>query len=92
MQNIRKMKILDSWCVALWQLTSVSISATVITTYYLLGIDSGTMIEASTLIYLLGMVTTPLNAISWYVAGYRTAKRAIEELEERVVGNEEVEK
>ena len=79
--GLRKIKMLDCWCVALWQFTSVGISSIVITSYFLLGlneqIDSESVFSPSTFVYLLGMLNYPLNALSWYIAGIKTASRAI---------------
>jgi hypothetical protein len=76
--------MLDCWCVALWQFTSVGISSIVITAYFLLGLnqnlDKHSVFTPSTFIYLLGMLNFPLNALSWYIAGMKTAYRAIEEI------------
>ena len=76
--------MLDCWCVALWQFTSVGISSIVITAYFLLGlnekVDKDSVFTPSTFVYLLGMLNFPLNALSWYIAGIKTAHRAIEEL------------
>ena len=82
--GLRKVKMLDCWCVALWQFTSVGISSIVITAYFLLGLnqnlDKESVFTPSTFIYLLGMLNFPLNALSWYIAGMKTAYRAIEEI------------
>jgi hypothetical protein len=79
--GLREIKLLDCWCVALWQFTGVGISSIVITAYFLLGlsetVDPQSVFSPSTFIYLLGMLNYPLNALSWYIAGIRTAQRAI---------------
>lgn len=84
LKGLRKIKMLDCWCVALWQFTSVGISSIVITTYFLLGlhknIDKDSVFTPSTFVYLLGMLNFPLNALSWYIAGIKTAQRAISEI------------
>jgi hypothetical protein len=76
--------MLDCWCVALWQFTSVGISSIVITAYFLLGlhknIDKDSVFTPSTFVYLLGMLNFPLNALSWYIAGIKTAHQAIKEI------------
>ena len=81
--GLREIKILDCWCVALWQFTGVGISAIVIIAYYVFGISSdpqSSVITPSTFIYMLNMLNFPLNALSWYIAGIKTANRAISEL------------
>lgn len=84
--GLREIKLLDCWCVALWQFTGVGISSIVITAYFLLGfnpsVDPQSVFTPSTFIYLLGMLNFPLNALSWYIAGIRTAQRAIQELKD----------
>lgn len=66
---------------ALWQFTGVGISSIVITAYFLLGfnetVDKNSVFTPSTFVYLLSMLNLPLNAYSWYIAGIRTARRAI---------------
>lgn len=37
--GLRSIKLLDCWCVALWQFTSVGISCIVISAYYLCGFN-----------------------------------------------------
>ena len=80
--------MLDCWCVALWQFTGVGISSMVITAYFLLGfnesVDKDSVFTPSTFIYLLSMLNFPLNALSWYIAGIRTAERAIHEIQSDV--------
>jgi hypothetical protein len=80
--GLRDIKLLDCWCVALWQFTGVGISSIVITAYFLMGfneaVDPQSVFTPSTFVYLLGMLNFPLNALSWYIAGIRTAHRAIE--------------
>ena len=91
--GLREIKMLDCWCVALWQFTGVGISSIVITAYFLLGlnqtIDPQSVFSPSTFVYLLGMLNFPLNALSWYIAGIRTAQRAIDELKNDVKKVEE---
>jgi ABC-type multidrug transport system fused ATPase/permease subunit len=86
--GLRQIKLLDCWCVALWQFTSVGISAVVICAYYLFGYDKGvdnaSVLTPSTFVYFLNMLNFPLNALSWYVAGTKTAERAIEEIKRDV--------
>ena len=86
--GLREIKMLDCWCVALWQFTGVGISSMVITAYFLLGfnesVDKDSVFTPSTFIYLLSMLNFPLNALSWYIAGIRTAERAIQELQSDV--------
>lgn len=73
--------MLDCWCVALWQFSSVGISSIVITAYFLLGlnetIDKDSVFSPSTFIYLLGMLNFPLNALSWLFVGCKTSRQAI---------------
>jgi len=38
-EGLRKIKMLDCWCVALWQFTGVGISSIVITAYFLFGFN-----------------------------------------------------
>lgn len=80
--------MLDCWCVALWQFTGVGISSIVITAYFLFGfneaVDKDSVFTPSTFIYLLSMLNFPLNALSWYIAGIRTAERAIKEIQNDV--------
>ena len=40
--GLRKSKILDCWCIALWQFTGVGISCAVVSAYFLCGINSQT--------------------------------------------------
>lgn len=86
--GLRKIKLLDCWCVALWQFTGVGISSIVIIAYFLLGfnekVDQSSVFTPSTFIYLLSMLNFPLNALSWYIAGIRTAERAISQIKEDV--------
>ena len=53
----------------------------VILAYFALGIhdrvDPDSVFTPSTFVYLLNMLNFPLNALSWYVAGIKTAHRAI---------------
>lgn len=88
LNGLRKIKMLDCWCVALWQFTTVGISSIVITTYFLFGfnknIDKDSVFTPSTFVYLLGMLNFPLNALSWYIAGIKTAQRAIYEIRDDV--------
>jgi hypothetical protein len=80
-QGLREIKLLDCWCVALWQFTGVGISSIVIIAYFLFGfgqsVDGKSVFSPSTFIYLLNMLNYPLNALSWYIAGIKTAERAI---------------
>jgi hypothetical protein len=59
----------------------VAISSIVICAYYLLGfnqgVDKDSVFSPSTFVYLLNMLNFPLNALSWYIAGIKTAQRAI---------------
>lgn len=86
--GLREIKMLDCWCVALWQFTGVGISSIVITAYFLLGfnesVDKDSVFTPSTFVYLLSMLNFPLNALSWYIAGIRTAERAIHEIQHDV--------
>jgi hypothetical protein len=77
--GLRAIKMLDCWCVALWQFTSVGISSVVIGAYFLLGLhhEQESVFSPSTFVYLLNMLNLPLNALSWYIAGIRTAEQAI---------------
>jgi hypothetical protein len=72
---------LDCWCVALWQFTSVGISSIVILVYYFFAFkdekQGDNQIKPSTMIYLFNMLTFPLNALSWNIAGIRNAKQVI---------------
>lgn len=84
LKGLREIKLLDCWCVALWQFTGVGISSIVITAYFLLGfnesVSKDSVFTPSTFVYLLSMLNLPLNAYSWYIAGMRTALRAIKEI------------
>ena len=86
--GLRKIKLLDCWCVGLWQFTGVCMSSIVITAYFLLGfnesVDKNSVFTPSTFVYLLSMLNLPLNAYSWYIAGIRTSMRAIKEIENDV--------
>jgi ABC-type multidrug transport system fused ATPase/permease subunit len=71
----------------------VGISSIVISAYFLLGlsdtVDKNSVFTPSTFIYLLSMLNNPLNALSWYIAGIKTAERAIKEIENDVRLSEE---
>ncbi len=86
LEGLKKVKLLDCWCVALWQFTSVGISSIVITAYFLLGlnVDKDSVFTPSTFVYLLGMLNFPLNALSWYIAGIKTAHTAIEQIKKDI--------
>ena len=74
----RRKKMLDCWCVGLWQFTQVGISSTVLCFYYIY--NDGAHFEPATVIFLFQMVTFPMNSISWNIAGIRSALRAISEI------------
>lgn len=84
--------MLDAWCVGMWQFTQIGISSIVLCLFYFKygriehcvegeeqndTIDIMENIQPATIIYLFQMLTYPMNAISWYIAGLRNAERAI---------------
>ena len=79
MANLAKNKLIDCWCVGLWQFTSIGVSAIVLSIYYLWGnIDDS--FHPPTIIYYFNMLNFPLNALSWNVAGLRNSIKAISEI------------
>ena len=74
--------MLDCWCVGLWQFTQVGISSTVLCLYYINYGIPGEDFEPATIIFLFQMVTFPMNAISWNIAGINNGLKAIYELSE----------
>ncbi len=84
-RNLRKSKLLDAWCVGLWQFTQIGISSIVLCLYYFYyRADAANpnnpiteQVQPATIIYLFQMLTFPMNAISWNIAGLNNAERAI---------------
>lgn len=79
-KNLRKTKLLDAWCVGLWQFTQIGISSVVLCMYYFYyhahpNADKVTteIVQPATIIYLFQMLTFPMNAISWNIAGLNNA-------------------
>lgn len=77
-RNLRKVKLLDAWCVGLWQFTQIGISSVVLCLYYFhySGDTTADQLQPATIIYLFQMLTFPMNAISWNIAGLNNAERA----------------
>lgn len=74
--------MLDAWCVGLWQFTQIGISSLVLCLYYIYSEKSNSLqINQTTVVYLFQMLTFPMNAISWNIAGLRSATQAIMELD-----------
>ena len=81
--NLRKNKMLDCWCVGLWQFTTIGISSIVLCCYYGLGLGIGSgNFEPATVIYLFQLLTFPMNVISWNINGVNNAIQAFSELTE----------
>lgn len=83
-RSLRRAKLLDAWCVGLWQFTQIGISSLVLYLYFSFEDQSHKEQEINqvTVIYLFQMLTFPINGISWNIAGLRSAKQSIGELEE----------
>lgn len=78
--HLRTSKMLDCWCVGLWQFTQVGISSTVLCLYYwLYGLPSAHF-EPATIIFLFQMLTFPMNVISWNIAGINNALASIQQI------------
>lgn len=69
--------MLDCWCVVLWRYTNVAIATVILLVYYYFGNHGDKTITATTLIYLLNILTAPLNGLSWNYAGLKNSLRAI---------------
>jgi hypothetical protein len=69
--------MLDCWCVGLWRYTNVGIATVILVVYYWGGGHGDGTITAATLIYLLNILTAPLNGLSWNYAGLKNSLRAI---------------
>lgn len=64
----------------LWQFTQVGISSIVLCLYYYMnGLPTGGF-EPATIIFFFQMITFPMNAISWNIAGINNALIAISHL------------
>jgi len=69
--------------VGLWRFTIISISSVIFCSYYFFDIEGKTSsssrgeITPSTILYFIMIMTSPLNGLSWNVAGIKNAKKAI---------------
>ncbi len=74
--------------VVLWQFCTVGVSALILMGYVHFEMGQGDL-QPISLMYLINLLTFPMNVISWSISGFRNGWRAIHELEEYLgEGNE----
>lgn len=76
---LSKSKWLDSFCVFFWSITNTMISTA---TLYFYSLKNSNLDNAFTVIYLFSLLTNPLNALPWTVAGMLNAKTSFSRIDE----------